>query len=180
MKKFLLFATLVLFLGLAPPGHCASRLGEYQVKTAYLYNFVKFISWPDNTFESPSSPLVIGVLGENNFGDKLESLQGKKIGQRAIQINYFTTLNDVQACHLLYISKSENGEIKRILKQLSVRPIVTVGESEQFVDLGGIIQFITKRGRLRFSINQKVAHGNRIQIDAQLLSLAIRVLEVNK
>jgi len=180
MKRLLAIAILMLSLGLAPGVYATSSMGEYQVKAAYLYNFIKFIYWPEKVFKTPHSPLVIGILGVNNFDNKLESLQGKKIGQRSININYFATLKDVHDCHLLYISKSESPEIQEILDKLAIRPIVTVGESKQFVDLGGTIQFVTRRGRLRFLINQKSAQNNYIQIDAQLLSLAIRVIEEDK
>lgn len=153
---------------------------EYQVKAAYLYNFAKFIRWPGIAFKNQKSPLVIGVLGQNYFDETLELLSIKTVRDRPVKIRYFTTLNDVDTCHMLYISSNNLAENGLALKKLVNRPIVTVGDDPQFAANGGVIQFITIRNRLRFIINLNVAKANGIQIDSQLLSLATEVLEIKK
>ncbi|MDX2479452.1 MAG: YfiR family protein [Desulfuromusa sp.] len=180
MKQFLLLIPLLLLLGIAAPGHSAENPGEHKVKAAYLYNFAKFIHWPDSAFYDTEAPLVIGVLGTNYFNGALQPLATKKVRNRVIEIKYFKTLAEVQNCQILYISKSEEKNLQTILKELSIRPILTVGEIKNFVGFGGIIQFITKRDRLRFSINLNIAKNNEIQIEAQLLSLAAEVVGVKK
>ncbi len=180
MKKFLLLATLLLLLGLAAQGYSADAPGEYKVKAAYLYNFAKFIRWPDSAFHNAEAPLVIGVLGTNYFNGALQPLAAKKVRNRTIEIKHFKTLAEVQNCHLLYISKSEQQNRGLILTTLANQPILTVGVFNDFVELGGIIQFITRRDRLRFSINLAVASQNNIQIEAQLLSLAGEVVGEKK
>ena len=180
MKYIFLTTILVLLLVSAPFGDAAETPTEYQVKAAYLYNFAKFIHWPDSVFKDVKAPLVIGVLGENNFNGALQPLTIRKVRNRAIEIRYFKTLKELQNCQLLYISKSEIQNLKPILKKLATQPVLTVGESKNFVELGGIIQFVTKRKRLRFSINLNIAKKNGIRIEAQLLSLAAKVVEAKK
>ena len=38
-------------------------VSEYKLRAAYLYNFSKFIRWPESAFESKDSAFVIGLLG---------------------------------------------------------------------------------------------------------------------
>ncbi|MBF0572328.1 MAG: YfiR family protein [Desulfamplus sp.] len=154
----------------------AAEISEYQIKAAYIYNFTKFIHWPDNAFRDQTAPLVVGVLGENDFDGALIPLSSKTVNSRAIQIKFFRTLEDVQECHILYISNSDTVETDSILKELKFRPIVTIGDGEQFAFRGGVIQFVMIRSRLRFILNLANAKINQIQIDAQLLSLATEVL----
>ena len=180
MKKFLLLVTLLLLLGHVTPGYSADVPGEYKVKAAYLYNFAKFIHWPDSMFQDANAPLVIGVLGTDYFNGALQPLAAKKVRNRTIEIKHFKTLAEVQNCHLLYLSKSEQRNRSLILKKLATQPILTVGAFKDFVELDGIIQFVTRRDRLRFSINLAVASQNNIQIEAQLLSLAAEVVGAKK
>ncbi|MCF6265483.1 MAG: YfiR family protein [Desulfuromusa sp.] len=175
MQRFIVI--LMFSLVIATGSQAASAPGEYQVKAAYIYNFAKFIHWPDSAFSDAKAPLVIGVLGTNDFDGELKPLTGKKIRNRVIEIKYFKTHQKVKNSQLLYISKSEEKNLQQILKELIPQPILTVGETQYFVEFGGIIQFVTKRDRLRFSINLDVAQNNNIQIEAQLLSLAAKVVK---
>lgn len=174
MRRFISILLLSLFI--ATGSQAATSPGEYQVKAAYIYNFAKFIHWPDTTFSSKKSPLVIGVLGTDVFNDKLTLLTSKTVRNRPIVIKYFKTLEEIDTCHLLYISPSDKGHTELILKNLGNRPIVTVGEGQRFAQQGGVIQFLKKRERLRFIINLKVAEINSMTIDSQLLSLAVDIL----
>jgi hypothetical protein len=161
-------------------GHTADTPSEYQVKAAYLYNFAKFIKWPGNAFADTAAPLVIGVLGRNDFAGELTKLSSKSVRNRSIEIKQFETVKEIQTCHLLYINTSKSIELASILSELRTRPIITVGDTDKFALHGGVIQFVTVRGRLRFIINLDTAKMNHVQIDAQLLSLAIEVLGAYK
>lgn len=175
LRRIIYILLAISVLNCDPPLSAAQETSEYKVKAAYLYNFAKFIHWPDNAFNTTKSPLVIGVLGTNYFKGSLKPLAVKKVHNRTIEIKHFKTIEEVQGCHLLYVSKSEEKNHSLILKELATQPILTVGGYKDFVKLGGIIQFVTRRDRLRFSINLAVANQNNIQIDAQLLSLAAEV-----
>lgn len=176
MRHLLLILTLTLALCWPAPGNTAERSSEYKIKAAYLYNFVKFIRWPDSAFTDAKAPLVIGVLGENPFNGNLAPLGTRSLGEHPIQIKEFKKLKEVKKCHLLFICESESTGLGVLLKSLKTRPIVTVGEHQDFSAQGGVIQFISVRNRLRFIINLNTAKANNIQIDAQLLSLAIEIL----
>lgn len=180
MKQILLFIVLIFMIGYVPSGHAAEPSSEYELKAAYLYNFAKFIHWPEDTFADKRSPLIIGVLGKNPFQTELLPLTSRTVRKRPIEIRQFNTVKDVRNCHLLYISQSVSNKLRTILKNLRTKPIVTVGDDMNFVNLGGMFQFVTRRDRLRFTVHLDVAKANAIKIDAQLLSLAVEIQEAGK
>lgn len=177
MRDFLLKVVVIFILFGTGAGFAAEKPSEYQVKAAYLYNFLKFIKWPDSEFKNKTTPITIGVLGENAFNGKLQPLDLRIARNRPIRIKYFNSVKEVTNCQLLYINIPDPEELNPVLMELALRPIITVGDNKEFASGGGIIQFANIRGRLRFIINLDVAKKNGIQIDAQLLSLAIEVLE---
>src|SRR5256885_5377918 len=96
-----------------------SQPTEYQLKAAYLFNFAKFVDWPEAAFSSPGAPLVIGVLGENPFGDLLEStVQGKALNHHPLTVREIRAPNEITNCHILFISSSEKKRLPEILKGL--------------------------------------------------------------
>ena len=180
MRLFLSLIVLLLGVAINRPA-CADRpLGEYQVKVAYIYNFAKFVRWPERAFKTIEDPFVIGILGSNPFDRELEPLTMRKVRNRRIEVRHFKNLADLDECHLLYISPSEASRLETTLASLRDRPLLTIGEDKKFAIQGGIIQFVTVRGRLRFIINLEAASASHLQIEAQLLSLASEVLEAGR
>jgi hypothetical protein len=62
-------------------------LPEYKVKSVFIFNFTKFVDWPSTSFESEDSPFIIGIIGNNPFGNYLEeTVLGEKVGPHPIVI----------------------------------------------------------------------------------------------
>ncbi len=174
MRRFLFI--LLLSLILAGNALAAPPPVENQIKAAYIYNFAKFIQWPDKSFADSKSPLIIGLLGDSDFKHELMSLSTKTVCKRPIEVVQFKTLDKIGSCHILYVSSLWKEDIAQVLKNLQGRGIVTVSTTKNFAKHGGTIQFLKKRQRLRFIINLKAAQNDAIKIDSQLLSLAVDVL----
>lgn len=152
----------------------ASPPTEYQIKAAFLFNFAKYVEWPAATFPSETSPIVIGVLGENVFGDNLEqTLRNKTIQDHPLQFKAFHSVEDVKDCQILFVSPSEEGHFHKILDGLGGLSILTVGQSDDFIDSGGMINFVLEDNRIRFQINNTAARKARLKISSKLLSLAV-------
>lgn len=146
---------------------------EYQLKAAFLYNFAQFTEWPTNAFPNDKSPLVIGVLGTDPFGKTLDdTVRGEKINGREILIRRFNRVDDTMDCHLLFISQSESDRLEQIFKTLKDRSILTVGETDAFIEKGGIIRFATEHNRIRLRINPEAARQAKLVISSKLLRLA--------
>lgn len=149
---------------------------EYEVKAAFLFNFTKFVEWPPRAFSSGSSPIVIGVLGENPFGDVLETtVKDQELYGRPITVKFFNSGEDLKSCHLLFISGSERRAAPDILKQLRQSSVLTVSDMDDFIENGGMIRFIKKENKIRFQINEAAVKGEgNLKISSRLLSLAVR------
>src|SRR6267378_8703543 len=106
---------------------------EYQIKAAFLYNFAKFVEWPTQALGQATSPVVIGVLGENVFdGDLERTIHGKTINGHPLQFQEFHSAAEAVNCHVLFISASEQGRFPKILAGLRGRGVLTVSESARF------------------------------------------------
>ena len=151
-----------------------TSMSEYQVKALFLLNFVKYVDWPAGA----SGPITIGILGQDNFDDNLtNAVDGKSINGRAITIRHLSSGESPSGCSVLFISSSENSQLNTLLNKTGSLPILTVGESESFLENGGIINFMLKEGKIHLAINLKAAQKANLQISSKLLSVADVVKE---
>jgi hypothetical protein len=148
---------------------------EYQIKAAFLFNFAKFVEWPPAAFAEATSPMVIGILGENPFGDDLErTIRGKTINNRPLVIKEFRSPAEATNCHVLFISTSEKQRLPEILKSLHGTSVLTVGETDRFTETGGMINFVAEGNKIRFQINEVAAKSAGLKISSKMLSLSSR------
>jgi hypothetical protein len=164
---------LLLYLLLSPPA--AAQVNEYQLKAAFLYNFVKFVDWPARTFQDPAQAVGICVLGQSPFGDTLQqTVAGKLVAGRALEIHGLPSPApaSLHTCHILFVPGSESKRFREIAAPLKATPVLTVGEAGDFLDHGGMIAFKVERGTVRFEINLAAADCAQIKISSKLLSLA--------
>lgn len=146
---------------------------EYEVKAAFIYNFAKFIEWPDLPSISSDSVFVIGIIGEDPFGTVFEETIGQnQVQGKQIVIRRFKNLDELIPVHILFISQSEKSRTHRILNILLDVPVLTVGEFEGFLESEGIIYLFLEGNRVRFMVNRKAAEDKKLDISAKLLNLA--------
>jgi YfiR/HmsC-like len=146
---------------------------EYEVKAAFLFNFTKFVEWPDSSFNSPQVPIVIGIIGEDPFGDSLTRIvAGQKVQGRAIVITKYRRGDDLRRCHILFISASERQHSALILAGLQGAGVLTVSDIDGFAEAGGVMQFVMQENRVRFVVNLGAATQGKLRVSAKLLALA--------
>jgi len=145
---------------------------EYLIKAAFLYNFIKFVDWPSESFKNDAAPINLYVLGDDPFGEALDTIRGKRVKGRRLVIKQVRRVEQIEGAHLLFISTSEKGRVKQILKSLADAPVLTISEMEGFGQNGGIINFITVDNKIQFEINSEKAEQHRLRISSQLLKLA--------
>ncbi len=145
---------------------------EYQIKAAFLFNFVQFVEWPANTFTNNEAPFSIGILGEDPFGKALdETIQGETIQKRKLIIHRAQKWEDLQNCQIIFISRSEKGKVAEILSKLNARSVLTVSEFQGFANRGGVINFYLEGNKVRFEINAAIAQRQGLKLSSQLLSV---------
>lgn len=149
---------------------------EYQLKAAFLYNFTKFVEWPADRFENETSPIVIGVFGDNPFGDALElAVADRMVNGRPISIRMLTRVDEARSVHVVFVGTESEAGLGELMAAVREAGVLTVGESPQFAALGGIIDFTIEGNRVRFEINQAAGKRAGLRISAQLLKLATTV-----
>ncbi len=163
-----------LFLA-APAVFPAQVAEEYAVKAAFLYNFTKFVDWPSTAFADEKSSILICVLGENPFGRTLGDLAKEEVAGRKLTVLGRKENQGLEGCHVLFISRSERERIPAILAEVQSSPVLTVADTEGFLDQGGVINFILEGSKIRFEISQEAAERADIKISSKLMSLAKRV-----
>jgi hypothetical protein len=149
---------------------------EYRVKAAFLYNFAKFVQWPPESFESPTVPFAICVLGRDPFGRSLDdTVAGRTIEGRSFVVRHIASVKQVAGCHVLFIGAAESKRVLPMLAEIRTMGVLTVGESDGAAPEGAIISFRLEAGKVRFAIDTANADRAKLRISSKLLSLAIAV-----
>jgi YfiR/HmsC-like len=150
-----------------------AQSNEFQIKAAFIFHFAQLVDWPQSSFGPAGSPLTICTLGRVYFPGVLESaVQGKKIGARPIRVRQLADREDFQSCHLLFILGNNKKWIVDVLTAAKNLPVLTVGEADDFVPLGGMIGFRLLDNKVRFDINLQASRQANLKISSRLLLLA--------
>jgi hypothetical protein len=166
-----------LVLGLAQPGFAQKASpSEYEIKAAMIYRFAQFLEWPTNLFESGQSPLQIGIAGPDPFGNAIDAvLKNQRIGTHDVLIQRHPQPASATNCHLLFISSSLTVETEKLLILLKDKPVLTIGEGEDFAQKGGHIRLYLQDNKLRFDINLAALERSGLKMHSQVLKLATRI-----
>jgi hypothetical protein len=160
---------------LAPPA--AAQPTEDEVKAALLYNFTRFVDWPAGAFPERDAPFVFCLLGDPSFGVEVgAAVAAKRRDGRPIELRQASELSELDDCHLLFVGRSERARLAEILAALRQLPVLTVGDSDEFVGGGGMIGLVLRRNRVRFEIDHAAAERVGLAISSRLLDLAERVV----
>ena len=174
---------LVLFLLLPGGGtnlFAQATSKEYQIKAAFLFNFMQFVEWPPTVFKNADDPFRIGVLGQDPFNAALEdTVQGETISNHKIIVEHAMQVDDLKNCQLIFISKSEKKHVAEILSALDDKPVLTVSEIEGFAERGGGINFYLEGNKVRFEVNPDAARHDGLKVSSQLLNLG-KIIETAK
>jgi hypothetical protein len=165
--------------------HCLSASGqsqeqtavinrEYAIKAAFLYHFSTFVTWPEHVFPGEGKPFVIGIYGSSPFGGALTKIAArKKVDGQAIEVRQVTSVQAAVACQILFVPKSVSlHQQNAVLKATMGLPILTVGDSDGFVERGGSVQFFLEGNKVRFALGEKSHQRDDLRISSKLLSLA--------
>jgi hypothetical protein len=149
-----------------------SSATEYRIKTAFLYNFSRFVSWPAAVLQDRTE-FSLCTLGNTPFGKQLDTLNGKTVHGKALVVKRFNMPEDVMDCQLVFIGESDGFDAA--LWMLKEQPVLTVSNAAAFTEKGGMIQFKLVDNKVRFTINMDAAGTAGLTISSKLLSLAISV-----
>lgn len=150
---------------------------EYQIKASLIYNFLKFIEWPQDSKELSNQTLHICTLGEERYGRALGILDNETVNSLQIKVDRLSGLEEssLDNCMVVVINESLAGAVPTIMRVLKNHSVLTIGETDGFLENGGIINFIVQGKKIRFEINNEAAAKARLVISSKLLRLASNV-----
>ncbi len=168
-----LFA-LSLSLLIMPNFACAQDIKlEDRVKAAFLYKFCYYITWPDDAFDSPSSPIEIAVIGDDNIAQELQRVtQGRDIAGRPLTIKAYSFDTLPEQIHLLFIGRNTAPNNSDWLNMIRHRPMLIVSDKVNGLDQGSAINFLIDNQRVRFDISLTSLKSHQLEVGSQLLSVA--------
>ena len=172
-RAFFLMVACWLFLNPARALSLNNEDEEYALKLACLYNFTKFVEWPAGSYRDAGAPLAICVIGEDPFGPDLEAdLRTRKAGSHPVEVKMLRSNETLNSCHIVFVPATENNQATRVVTALKNSSTLTVGETDGFAALGGIINLTVENNKLHFEVNRLAAERAGLIISSKLLSLA--------
>jgi hypothetical protein len=150
---------------------------EYEVKLGFIYNFINFVTWPEAIFESNSDPLFLCIASDNPSSQVLYKLDGINIKQRKLKVIAYQEETCLEKIHVLFFATQRIAFIQQVLNQTKGRSILTIGETDGFSRMGGMINFFKEHNRLRFRVNIDTVQRNALKMSSQLLVSAQIVKE---
>jgi hypothetical protein len=170
-------AVAVVLIFAAALGLCAQPPAtEYEVKAAYLLNFGKFIKWPPAAGLAEKEKFSICVLGEDPFGQMLDAtVRDEKIAGKPVAARRLSHAQDATGCQVLFVSRSEDKQVRKLLPVLNKAGVLTVSDMPGFLDRDGMIQFTLVGNRVRFEVNLDSVQSGGLTLSSELLKVASQV-----
>ncbi len=169
------YVVFILISAMLPISQAAPAAQEYQIKAVFLFNFVNFITWPNKSFKQDSEPFRICILGDDPFGVVLDVTVEKHLVEgRTLKIIRLKDIVAGKICQILFISElepSRQKDILKIIRSLNL-PILTVGDTDDFIQSGGMIKFFSRNNKIRLGINPDALEAVGLKADANLLNLS--------
>lgn len=172
-KQVFTTAVIVILLGSSTQLVAADHNIEYRIKAAFLFNFARFVEWPESKLGNDDSPLQICIFGDDPFGEILdETIQGKTVGTHPLAVLRSENINELKACEIVYMASNESARFASVISQLKGANTLLVNDHPDFINQGGMIRFVIVDRKLRFEINPDAAKREQLKISSKLLRVA--------
>lgn len=160
---------------------CAQQpLPEQQAKAAFVFNFARYVEWPEQAFASREAPIVICVLGRDVFGSALTAVESRQAQNRPLKVRTGVTAETARGCHVAFVADSEQRRLSPTLRALPNEPILTVSDIDGFIDVGGAIGIVQGDQRLEFEVNRDALNRAQLKASSDLLRLARNLANLKK
>lgn len=169
----LLLVLIVAFTSQMPTVTFAGNVSEYKIKAAFIYNFSRFTQWPDD-----GSELIICIHGKDPFGSYIDSLSGKKAGEKTIKVIRTQLIDEVRSCHIVFLNiiPTEQRLFEQALNKIKDTNVLTIADVENAVRFGVMVGLVIKEDKVGFELNHTAAKASGLKISAKLLMLAKEVI----
>lgn len=166
--------TLIFFLSIMVVGSVsAQERPSHEIHSAMLYNFIKYVQWPN---EGDGGEFIVGVIGDDNVFNTLKQwYDGKPKGSKKYVIRKLASASEATDCQVVYVGKSKNKEFENIKNSITGKSVLTITDGNGMGQKGSCINFKVIDGKLKFELNQGVVTGANLKVSSQLSSMAILI-----
>jgi hypothetical protein len=165
-------ALLFIFLSASDTFGDSKRYTEYKIKAGYIYNFARFIKWPEQSFENHPSSFLLCLIEGHPFGNQFQKVEGKLITGKKLTIKRLSSQDNLKQCQILFIPTSKREDMGAIIKSLENSHVLTVSEAQGFHKVGGMVGLIKKGDQVKLEINLQATKKIELRINAKLLEIA--------
>jgi hypothetical protein len=165
--------SIICFTVVTTVGSFAQERATHEIHAAMVYNFIKYVQWPD---EAEAGEFVLGVIGDDNVFNTLKAwYDGKPKGSKKYVVKKLASAEEANSCHVVYLGKSKSREFENIKASTTGKSILTVTDGNGLGQKGSCINFKVIDGKLKFELNQATVSGSNLKISSQLSSMAILI-----
>lgn len=150
----------------------AQEKAIHEIHAAMVYNFMKYVQWPD---ESDGGEFIVGVLGDDNVFNTLKLYDGKSKGSKKIVVKKLGSSAEASSCHVVYLGKAKNKEFEGMKSSVTGKSVLTITDGSGLAEKGSCINFKIIDGKLKFELNQNSVTSSNLKISGQLTSMAILI-----
>jgi len=144
-----------------------------EVQAAFLIKFCSYVTWPEERFSTPESPVVVGIIGRDPFGSKIDKIaRSSRAGGRNIEIRRCTDISSAGQFHILFIAPSEADRVHEIVSEIPASSVLLVSNIPDFLDFSGMVSFVIVTQKIRFDISRTNSENAGLVISSKLLSVA--------
>lgn len=149
----------------------SAQASEAGLRVAFVYNFLKFIEWPERTGDD----LYLCVLGATDVTrESLSQINNKSNQKATIRVLFLDNASDVEPqmgrCHLVYVPTT--GADLPLPAALPHGVILVMDEPDQQDGRVAIALNRTREDRIEFQINEPAVKQAGVKVSSQLLKLA--------
>ena len=151
----------------------AAQAGEYDVKAAFVLNFLRFVDWPAAKLP-PSSPITVCVVGESPVTARLGLVSRENIRGHGVRVRTVASALDLPGCHVAYVPVSYGGRLVDLREPTRGSGVLLISEDSASASQA-VIDLVLVGSRVAFDVNLDLAAQEGLTISSKLLRLARRV-----
>ncbi len=151
----------------------AQERAQHEIHAAMVYNFIKYVQWPN---ESESGDFILGVIGDDKIFATLKLwYEGKSKGSKKFIVRKLDAASQAGECQAVYVGTSKNKTFEDIKIAIAGKYVLTITDGNGMAEKGSCINFRVIDGKLKFELNQSAVAGSNLKVSGQLTSMAILI-----
>ena len=176
MKKILLilFLPIALFVMRAMVAPDQGEEANAKIKAIYIYNFTKYIEWPQ---DYKTGNFIVGVLGSNSslLGELNKMASAKTVGSQKFEIKNIASAAEATNCHIVYILNDKSTQLADVVGKVKGKSALIVTDKEGLASKGAAINFVIVENKQKIELNKSNIERYKLKVAEQLVSMAVPV-----